>query len=124
MACVARNEARSKSAANRKTHEGNEMDQDQHAGVSRRIAIQRVIGAATGVALISFAGNGARAAQTKLTKSAVNYVDVNIDKGRDCDDCVQFVPGKTARDPGTCKIVDGVISPHGHCIAFSPKPPK
>ena len=37
-------------------------------------------------------------------------------------DCAQVVPGKTAKDNGTCKIVEGTINPHGHCIAFTPKP--
>jgi hypothetical protein len=31
------------------------------------------------------------------------------------------MPGKTAHALGTCKIVDGEISPHGHCIAFTPR---
>jgi High potential iron-sulfur protein len=66
----------------------------------------------------------ARAAQAKLAKSAVQYVDAGKDEGKDCDDCAQFVPGKSATDNGTCKIVEGVINPHGHCIAFTPKPKK
>ena len=41
---------------------------------------------------------------------------------QDCDDCVQFVPGATAKAPGSCRIVKGPISPHGHCIAFAAKP--
>jgi hypothetical protein len=49
-------------------------------------------------------------------------VDAGKVEGKDCDDCSQFVPGKTARDLGTCKIVEGEINPHGHCIAFTPKP--
>jgi hypothetical protein len=42
-------------------------------------------------------------------------------EGKDCDDCSQFVPGATPDAPGTCRIVEGAISPHGHCIAFTPK---
>jgi len=41
---------------------------------------------------------------------------------KDCDDCSQFVPGKTVKDTGTCKLVEGDINPHGHCLAFTPKP--
>ena len=32
--------------------------------------------------------------------------------------------GKTAKSPGTCKIVEGAISPNGWCIEFQPKPKK
>lgn len=100
------------------------MNQDQIDGVSRRNAIQRGLGAIAGVALVGVAGTGARAAETKLAKSAVPYVDAGKVEGQNCDDCIQFVPGKTAKVPGTCRIVEGEISPHGHCIRFSPKPKK
>ena len=49
-------------------------------------------------------------------------MDAGEDEGKDCDDCSQFVPGETATDLGTCKIVEGAINPHGHCFAFTPKP--
>ena len=93
-------------------------------GVSRRIALRHGLGALTGAALVGVAGTSAWAAETKLAKSAVQYVDVGKDEGKDCDDCSQFMPGKTAKDLGTCKIVEGAINPHGHCIAFTPKPKK
>jgi hypothetical protein len=94
---------------------------DRIVKMSRRLAIQHAIGAVAAVALACISSAGARAAQQKLSKTAVNYVDVNTYEGMDCDDCAHFVPGKTAKAQGTCKIVDGAISPHGHCIAFSPK---
>ena len=62
------------------------------------------------------------AAPAKLAKEAVKYVEVSADKGKDCDDCTQFIAGGWANAPGSCKIVEGAISPHGHCIAFSLKP--
>lgn len=91
---------------------------------SRRIALQCGFGAIAGVALAGAAATSARAAEAKLAKSAVNYVDAGKDEGKDCDDCVQFVPGKRASDLGTCRIVEGPINPHGHCIRFAPKPKK
>jgi phosphoribosylformylglycinamidine (FGAM) synthase-like amidotransferase family enzyme len=100
------------------------MDQVQFDGLSRRVALQRGLGAITGAALAGVAGTSARAAETKLAKSAVQYVDAGKDEGKDCDDCSQFVPGKTAKANGSCKLVEGVINPHGHCIAFTPKPKK
>ena len=62
----------------------------------------------------------ARADPLKLQKSQVQYTDKGTVEGRDCDDCVHFVAGKTADAPGTCKIVEGAINPHGHCAAFTP----
>jgi hypothetical protein len=92
--------------------------------MSRRDAMQRAIGAAAALVLACMSSAGARAAQQKLAKAEVNYVDANTDAGMDCDDCAHFVPGKTAKVAGTCRIVAGAISPHGHCIAFSPRSAK
>ena len=47
----------------------------------------------------------------------------NWQAGKDCDDCIQFVPGPTSEAAGSCKVVAGSISPHGYCLAFTPKPP-
>ena len=98
------------------------MNQVQIDGLSRRVALHRALSAITGAALVGIAGRSAWAAEAKLAKSAVQYVDAGKDEGKDCDDCAQFLPGKTEKDNGTCKIVEGTINPHGHCIAFTPKP--
>ncbi len=39
--------------------------------------------------------------------------------GQHCSICIQFVPGISAQSTGTCKVVDGAISPDGYCAAFS-----
>ena len=74
------------------------------------------------MAILWVGAGSAVAAPQKLSKTAVQYVDDGKVEGKDCDDCSQFVPGKTVKGPATCKIVEGEINPHGHCIAFSPKP--
>jgi hypothetical protein len=88
----------------------------------RRVAMQRVMGAAAGVAMFWAGSRAALAADGKLAKSAVQYTESGAPKGMDCDDCIQYIPGKTAKDPASCKLVEGDINPHGHCLAFSPKP--
>ena len=98
------------------------MKDDQTGAPSRRDALQRGLGTIAGVAIVWAAGSSASQAAGKLTKAAVQYVDAGTDEGKDCDDCIQFVPGKTATAMGSCRIVEGAISPHGHCIAFTPKP--
>ena len=97
------------------------MDDKEHGEVSRRSVFKSGITALGGIAIISVTGRKAWAADKKLSKSEVNYVDVWKTEGKDCDDCVYFVPGKTADAPGSCKIVEGEISPHGHCNRFQPK---
>ena len=70
--------------------------------------------------LMPFLAKAAGAA--KLAKADVQYRD-RPNGGKDCDDCIQFVAGPTAKAEGSCKLVAGVISPHGYCLAFTPKPP-
>jgi hypothetical protein len=97
------------------------MDQDQGASATRRDALKLGLGAGVGIAIVMTTG-GANSQSMKLSKESVKYTDAGNVEGKDCDDCSQYVPGKSAKDPATCKIVEGPISPHGHCIAFSPKP--
>ena len=100
------------------------MHENQRGGISRRSLVKHGICALTGIAIASLAGTKALAADPKLAKSAVQYEDLAKKEGTHCDDCIQFIPGKTATAMGTCKIVEGEINPHGHCIAFTPKPKK
>jgi hypothetical protein len=90
--------------------------------ISRRDALQAGLSATVGLVTVIAVPRPVRAADVKLAKSAVQYVDDGKLPHMDCDDCIQFLPGKTAKDKGLCKIVEGEISPHGHCLAFSPKP--
>jgi hypothetical protein len=89
--------------------------------IDRRSAIANSLRLVAGVALGSTLGMSLASAADKLAKTAVQYEDVGKNSGKDCDDCTQFIPGKTPSAKGTCKIVDGEIAPHGHCIAFTPK---
>ncbi len=60
------------------------------------------------------------AAAAKSPQAAMQYQD--HPKGDlKCANCVQFIPGKSAKANGSCKIVDGVISPQGYCIGFAAK---
>jgi hypothetical protein len=97
------------------------MSHEQPAGFSRRSIVKGAVYALTGVAIPSLTRTRASAAETKLAKSAVQYVDAGKGEGKDCDGCIQFIPGKTREAFGTCRIVEGEINPHGHCIAFTPK---
>ena len=89
---------------------------------SRRSLLKRVVMFIAGIATLPLLETirNARAAG-KLTKAEVKYQD-KASGGKDCDDCMQFIPGATPKAAVTCKVVDGVISSHGYCIAFTPKP--
>jgi hypothetical protein len=58
------------------------------AVVSRRDAIRAGVGAAGGFALAVVASNVACAADAKLAKATVQYVDDGKLPGKDCDDCI------------------------------------
>jgi hypothetical protein len=38
-----------------------------------------------------------------------------------CDNCIHFIPGKTPKDAGTCKVVEGSIAPDGWCVMYARK---
>ena len=59
--------------------------------------------------------------QAKAAKAAMQYQD-KPSGNKQCSNCLQFVPGPKPKDNGTCKIVEGVISPSGYCIAWVAKP--
>ncbi len=59
-------------------------------------------------------------ADAKGSKAAFKYQDHPNGK-KMCSVCSLFIPGKTPTAAGTCRAVAGAISPHGYCIAFSPK---
>jgi hypothetical protein len=59
-------------------------------------------------------------AQAKASKQAMQYQD-QPKNGQKCDTCVQFVPGPQPGANGTCKVVEGPVSPNGWCIAYVKK---
>jgi len=60
-------------------------------------------------------------AQQKVSQASVKYQD-KPNGNQQCNNCLQFVPGSTPTAMGTCKVVDGPISPSGYCIIWVAKP--
>ena len=60
------------------------------------------------------------AAQQKATKQAMQYQE-QPKNGQKCDQCLQFIPGAKQGASGTCKVVEGPISPNGWCAAYVKK---
>ena len=97
------------------------MDQPTGTDLARRKVLTSATAIITLAAVAQWLPTRAALAQAKLAKSAVAYQET-AKNGKDCDDCIQFVAGASAQAPATCKIVEGPISPHAYCQAFTPKP--
>lgn len=85
--------------------------------VSRRVMMLK---SAAALAALAATPMPARA-QAKASKQAMQYQD-QPKNGQQCATCLQFVPGAKAGAAGTCKVVDGPISPKGWCVAYVKKP--
>jgi High potential iron-sulfur protein len=59
-------------------------------------------------------------AQAKGSKAQFKY-QATPKNGHQCSKCTFFIAGSSATANGTCKIVDGSISPKGWCTAFAAK---
>lgn len=91
--------------------------------ISRRRAISLALG---GVVLAPFLPVArARAAQNAQLRAALKYQDAPM-QGQQCATCAQFIPGKTPKDRGGCKIMPGdtEISPQGWCTGWTAAAPK
>jgi len=83
-----------------------------------RLTRRNVVAGAAALAGLSVLPRVAEAA--KAPKAAMKYQDQPHD-GQDCAGCIQYEPGKSATAMGTCKVVEGPISPKGWCLAFVKK---
>ena len=56
------------------------------------------------------------------TRIALKYQDKPMGD-KSCSNCMQFVPGSSAKSLGMCKIIPGdtEISPQGYCVAWAKK---
>lgn len=90
---------------------------DECKKFSRREVIKIAALAAT-VPLVG-ASIGTAQAQ-KATKAAMQYRDTPNGK-QECDNCMQYVPGRSPTANGQCNVVEGSISPKGWCIAYAAK---
>jgi high potential iron-sulfur protein len=85
---------------------------------SRRIVL-RSAAIVAGLAAAPWVARPA-AAQAKATKQAMQYQE-QPKNDQKCADCLQFIPGPKQGANGTCKVVEGPISPNGWCAAYVKK---
>ena len=76
-----------------------------------------------GAAALALIPVTAFAAKNEPIRKAMKYKDMP-EGDKKCSNCLQFVPGKTAKDLGGCKIFPGdtEVSPNGWCSAWAKKP--
>ena len=87
---------------------------------SRRTLIRSGITVAAVAATGLLKTTPARAQATKASQAVAMYQATPHGKDQ-CDNCIHFIPGKTPTANGTCKVVDGVISPKGWCVMYARK---
>lgn len=80
---------------------------------SRRSVLKSAV-ALAGAACAGLVTHREAFAQGKVSKAAMKYQD-HPNGDQKCSNCMQFVP------PESCKVVEGVISPNGYCIAWVKK---
>jgi hypothetical protein len=73
------------------------------------------------IPVVALSGN-AMAATNAGMRAAMKYQN-KPNSGKHCAICMQFMPGKSAKALGGCKIFPGdtEISPNGYCNGFTPK---
>jgi hypothetical protein len=64
----------------------------------------------------------ADAATNAAMRTSLKYQD-KPEGDKSCANCMQFVPGKTPKDLGGCKVMAGdtEISPKGYCMVWAKK---
>lgn len=88
--------------------------------IRRRLFRQGAV-IASGAALGGLVLNGRALGQTGTESKAMAKYQDKPHGSQECDTCMQFIPGKASSGNGTCKIVEGSISPKGWCMNFTPK---
>ena len=79
-------------------------------------------GAALALAPILGIPTRANAATNASARTALKYQN-KPEGDKSCANCVQFIPGPTAKDPGGCKVLPGdtEVAPQAYCIAWAKK---
>lgn len=93
----------------------------KNAKSSRRQFIKLGAAALTMIPVLAFSAR-ANAATNAGLRAGLKY-QAKPEGDKNCTNCTQFVPGASAKDLGTCKILPGdtEISPQGYCIGWVKK---
>jgi hypothetical protein len=82
---------------------------------NRSMSRRALLGSTTALAAaMILAGTATSRAQQKMAKQAAQYQD-SPNGDQKCEGCRFFIEG------GSCRLVEGEISPNGWCTLFQPK---
>jgi hypothetical protein len=96
---------------------------------SRRDLLKRIAAFASAAEAASLFAPSGNSAEVKVSQSMVHY-QTNRNQGQKCGMCKSFIPagkesGLTGHDgtpeAGSCKLVEGRISPMAWCILYASK---
>lgn len=76
------------------------------------------VGAVAATGLLKTAPTSAQAGKASQAVAMYQATPHGADQ---CDNCIHFVPGKTPKDAGTCKVVEGSVAPAGWCVMYARK---
>ena len=82
----------------------------------------KIGGAALAMIPVMVVSDRADAATNAAMRTSFKYQG-KPEGDKSCANCIQFVPGASAKDLGSCKIIfgDTEISPQAYCIAWAKK---
>jgi High potential iron-sulfur protein len=80
------------------------------------------IGAAALAMIPVIVSGRANAASNATVRTSLKYQG-KPEGDKSCVNCAQFVPGASAKDLGSCKVIPGdtEISPQGYCMVWTKK---
>lgn len=99
------------------------MQKDTSSRLTPRRQFLKLGGSALALIPVIALSGHAFAAPNAAMRTSLKYQD-KPDGDKSCSNCAQFVPGKSANDAGSCKIIPGdtEISPKAYCVAWVKKP--
>ena len=86
--------------------------------ISRRSLIEKL--AVAPIAIGALAALRAEAEAATMDQKAAAY-QTHPNGKKQCSGCSLFIPGKSMKSAGTCKLVKGTILPNGYCKFYTPK---
>jgi len=89
---------------------------------SQRRTFLKLGGAALALVPAAMIPAPAGAAQNAAVRASLKYQN-KPEGDKSCASCSLFVPGRTAKDAGGCKVLPGdtEVSPQAYCIAWAKK---
>jgi High potential iron-sulfur protein len=95
------------------------MNEDQ---ASRRDFLKAAGAVLSAIPVLLLVPHWADAATNASTRAALKY-QAKPEGDKRCANCMQFVPGSSAKALGGCKVIPGdtEISPQGYCTAWAKK---